>query len=302
MLNLVVLTTIVTSVLSQEIIGLTYTFDEDFVWNFDNKTCQDKTEWDLISYEHWKIPSLNIESPIGIRAKNNSCTSSFPIIFLSDSILELRVYLKVKAFKSGLTAKIFDEVGVPVVKYVYNKSSENFSLGWNTLLIPIHVNLKGYINLIGYCQSNEIVIVDSFRYKINKTNNNRNREKEISFHTHVTDLVEFGSGDEDVDVEGSGDSEQNDSNTTIPENSGNITEPPDLPTNSDFWNTATITIIAAGSFVVISIICITAYHFGKLRGLEQNASIFENMEPARTITIPRVNNIYSNPFSDRFRR
>ncbi|CAK1580859.1 unnamed protein product [Parnassius mnemosyne] len=302
MLNLVVLTTIITSVLSQEIIGVAYTFDEDFNWTFDNKTCQNKKGWNLISYEHLKIPSSNIGSPVGIRAINNSCTSSFPIIFFSDSILELTVYLKVKAFESGLTATVFDEVGVPVVKYVYNKSSENFLLGWNTLLIPIHVNLKGYINLLGYCHSNEIVILDSFRYTINKTNYNSNKQKEISLHTDVIDIVEFGSGDEDIDIEGSGSIDENDSNTTIPEDSGYITEPPDLPTSTNFWNPATITIIAAGSFVLISIICISAYHFGKLRGLEQNASLFENIEPTITITIPRVNNIYSNPFSNRFRR
>lgn len=145
MLHLFALTTVISSVLSQEILGVNYSFDEDFNIYFDNRNCHSDGKWYLIEYQTLSVFSTNTENNKGIISTNDSCVSSFSIVFFLYSVLEITVYVRLSSLKSGLRVTVFDELETPVVVYAYNKSSEEYTPGWNTLHIAINKNVTGYV-------------------------------------------------------------------------------------------------------------------------------------------------------------
>ncbi|XP_013169637.1 PREDICTED: uncharacterized protein LOC106119267 [Papilio xuthus] len=154
---------------------------------------------------------LSISSPDnyqkGIRSRKESCTTSFPIVLFDSSVLEFNVYLDV-AEESGLKINVFDDNGKSEVSYWYNKSNNNYKRGWSTISIAINTNLTGYINLIGYSQDHEIVIVDSFQYITKPNVNSRIKDDILSDKIYETDgLLENIHEEIDLlfDHEGSGD-------------------------------------------------------------------------------------------------
>ncbi|KPJ16410.1 hypothetical protein RR48_01344 [Papilio machaon] len=174
------------------------------------------------------------------------------------------------------------------------------------------------LNLQGRIAGNEIVIVDSFNYIVKTKHhdevlwNSSTIDKSESLILEnlqlPSDIIddwkkdgssdnvdnENGSGDNDGsgdkndnengsgDNYGSGDNIDDDINSTTP---SDITGIPDRPA-FQFWNNWTITLVAVGSFILVSVMIIIAYYIGKRRGQDDNDVAIESLEPQRTLRIP----------------
>ncbi|XP_013169961.1 PREDICTED: uncharacterized protein LOC106119483 [Papilio xuthus] len=315
MLHLFALTTIISSVVSQEILGVNYTFDDDFNYYFDNKSCHGDRKWHLIEYQTLNIFTGNIQSNNGIIAKNNSCVSSFPIVFFLNSVVEVNVYVRLSLLMSGLSVIVYDELDTPVVIHGYNKSSENYTPGWNTMYIAINRNINGYINLQGRITDNEIIIIDSFNHVV-KTEHHEEVQWKSTIDKSESLLLENlqlprdiiddywidGSNDDINNENGSGDNEGSgdnidDVNSTTP---SDITDVPDTPA-FQFWNLWTIILVAVGSLILVTILIVIAYFIGKRRGEDDNTAMIESLEPQSRLRIPRINSIYPGFRLNRFR-
>ncbi|CAH2049215.1 unnamed protein product, partial [Iphiclides podalirius] len=214
MLGFALIGVMLSTVVSQDLIGVSYTFDVDFEKTFNNKTCAVDENWVLTDYSSLKITSPFQKSQRGIRSRRESCMSSFSMVFLRNSILELNVFLEAFGEDSGLTATVFDESSVPIISYSYNRTSIGYKPGWTTLSIAINTSVTGYINLVGRSRNKEIVLVDSFRYITSHIKSDALKFFEVdesdalieNIH-ELSDLLfndegsgDFGSGEEEFDV------------------------------------------------------------------------------------------------------
>lgn len=147
MLGFALIGVMLSTVSSQDLIGVSYNFDVDYDRIFNNKTCATDESWVLTDYTSLKISSAPSKSNKGIKSNEESCTSSFSVVFFNNSILELFVFLDVFADDSGLKTTVFDENSIPKVTYSYNRSSENFKPGWTYLSIAIDTNITGYVSV-----------------------------------------------------------------------------------------------------------------------------------------------------------
>ncbi|XP_063368211.1 uncharacterized protein LOC134656583 [Cydia amplana] len=325
MLFLVFFITAFVAVISDDLVGVSYSFDEHYLDVFSDRQCVNTTRWSLVTYEYLKlVPPYEARSK-AIRALRNSCTATFPISFL-EGTLEVTVYLRTISQYSGITVSVFDDRDEVITSVRYQRSNKKFVPGWVDVVVPIKEHTIGYVQISGKSLTSELVIVDSLRYMPGNLTYSQSDIKDqrvtsdLLRNTPYTNMQELSSPDEFIfafeeidtdgdtdDIDGSGDppgTEDNTEGTEVgTEDPGIDTgteEPEDLENSEDsnFWNAFTITFVSVGAFTVVGVIGVGAYYLGKSKGVSHNFPLDLETQEAPSI-IPRARSVFSDVPYDR---
>lgn len=328
MLFLVFFITAFVAVISDDLIGVSYYFDDHYSIFFSDKQCVNTTRWSLVSYEYLKLVPPYEGRSKAIRALRNSCTTTFPISFL-EGTLEVTVYLRTISQYSGITLSVFDERNEVITSVRYQRSNKNFVPGWVDVTVPLKAHTIGYVQISGKSLNNELVIVDSLRYipgnlKYSQSDTKDQRvTSDLIKNTPYTNKQELSRSDEFIfafdeintdryidDIDGSGDPPDTEDNTEGPdigtEDPGidTGTEDPGIDTgteepeedrdnseDSNFWNAFTITFVSVGAFTAIGVVGVGAYYLGKSKGVSPNLPLDLETQEAPSI-IPRARSVF----------
>ncbi|XP_063627463.1 clumping factor A-like [Cydia splendana] len=263
MLFLVSFITAFVAVISVDLVGVSYYFDEHYSDVFSDRQCVNTTRWSLVSYENLKLVPPYEGRSKAVRALRNSCTATFPMSFLEGS-LKVTVYLRTISQYSGITVSVFDDRDEVITSVRYQRSNKNFVPGWVNVKVPINEHTTGYVQISGKSLNSELVVVDSLRYIPGNITYSQSDIKDqrvtrgLMRNTPYTNRQELSSPDEFIyafdeidtnddtdDIEGSGEPPDTEDNTEGPdvgtEDSGidTGTEEPDVGTEDSGIDTGT---------------------------------------------------------------
>ncbi|CAH2264174.1 jg21716 [Pararge aegeria aegeria] len=346
-----------------------------------NRNCDGDFPWTSTEYKYLGIVPFNDYNKKCIQAISKSCATSHQIDF-SRGAIELNVYLRLLFNKSGLKVTVFNENNVLVIDYELSRLKNNYTDGWNKILLHPEESIIGYINLKGCTDKGEIIVVDTYQYfstkktqnesakiKFNVVNENFNvlqllnkrNESLLNKTTNVSKiyskkrfirsvedtLTTDGEANPDTvatvtqtikqepgesvtstepttkELDEGGNTVTSKPLTTEPEEDGNITSTESTTTNAtkdpefnptdgpeqdnntkttesdsstqeqgnNFWTPLTITLVAVGCFVVLSVTAVTAYHCGKMSSSKGDTDFIIEEDIVPKAIIPRVKNI-----------
>ncbi|XP_047996068.1 uncharacterized protein LOC125233936 [Leguminivora glycinivorella] len=314
MLFLVYFITIFVAVISDDLVGVTYYFDDNYLDIFSEKQCVNANQWSLVSYEHYKVVPPYEGRSEAIRALGNSCVSSFPILFL-EGTLEVTAYLRTVSQYSGITVTVFDEQDEVTTSVKYEGMNKNLVPGWVNVTVPIKVHTLGYVQIYGKSLNTELVLVDSLQYIPGNFTYSQSDITDPRIASGIknaphANTEELSDSDEfifafdevytDGDlIDGSGEPD----NTEGPDTGASTEEPSpgdrEDPENNGFWNPFTITIVSVGAFTVVGLVGVGAYYLGKSRGVSPDLPLDVETQEAPSI-IPRARSVFSEVPYDRY--
>ncbi|XP_063539544.1 uncharacterized protein LOC134748705 [Cydia strobilella] len=330
MLFLVFFITAFVAVISDDLVGVSYYFDEHYSDVYSDRQCVNTTRWSLVSYEYLKLVPPYEGRSKAIRALRNSCTATFPISFL-EGTLEVTVYLRTISQYSGITVSVFDDRDEVITSVRYQRLNMNFVQGWVDVTVPIKEHIIGYVQISGRSLPSELVIVDSLRYMPGNLTYSQSDIKDqrvtrltsdVIRNTPYTNMQDLSSPDEFIfafnEIDTDGDTDKIDGSGDPP-GPGDNTEGPDVGTedpgidsgteepeedrenseDSSFWNAFTITIVSVGAFTVVGVVGVGAYYIGKSKSVSPNLLLDLETQETPSI-IPRARSVFSDVPYDRY--
>lgn len=124
--------------------GVLYNFGEDY--NRPLVQCGNNSAWIPVEYSDVGVKGP-YEHKTGLRASEKSCATTYPVLLVPETNLYITVYLDVDVDESGLLVVITDQNGLPLIKYMYNRTVKEYVAGWCKLSFPIEENYFGYVSM-----------------------------------------------------------------------------------------------------------------------------------------------------------